>query len=176
MNETPAELPLFEDEKDLGDAAARAKAPAPKEEHRGSQEEEGRPPRKSTRSRSPRKSGRNRDRKPRNQRSRRSSDGEEEGTEGDLQAGDERGHGKKRRERKPRVREAPSGPPFEGSGLLEVSSKGFGFLRQPDSNFNQAPNDIFVTPEMVRGYGLRDGMWLQGEAREGVRGPQLCEL
>lgn len=73
-------------------------------------------------------------------------------------------------------REVPVGPAFEGEGLLEVSSKGFGFLRLAASGFKQAPNDIFVTPEMVRSYGLRDGMWIKGMVREGHRGPQLCEL
>jgi len=64
----------------------------------------------------------------------------------------------------------------EGEGLLEISSKGFGFLRQADTDFQQAPNDVFVTPEVVRAYGLRDGMWLKCAAREGNRGPQLTEL
>lgn len=82
-------------------------------------------------------------------------------------------HGQGNRERR---REMPAGPAFAGAGLLEVSSKGFGFLRLAASGFRQAPNDIFVTPEMVRSYGLRDGMWIEGMVREGQRGPQLCEL
>lgn len=75
-----------------------------------------------------------------------------------------------------RKRDIPVGPAVEGEGLLEVSSKGFGFLRLAASGFKQAPNDIFVTPEMVRTFGLRDGMWIKGMVREGQRGPQLCEL
>jgi transcription termination factor Rho len=64
----------------------------------------------------------------------------------------------------------------EGEGLLEISSKGFGFLRQADTDFQQAPSDVFVTPEVVRAFGLRDGMWLKCAAREGNRGPQLTEV
>jgi transcription termination factor Rho len=69
-----------------------------------------------------------------------------------------------------------TGPVIEGEGLLEISSKGFGFLRQADSDFQQAPSDVFVTPEVVRAFGLRDGMWLKCAAREGNRGPQLTEV
>src|SRR6266542_3282012 len=36
--------------------------------------------------------------------------------------------------------------------------------------------DIFVTPEIVRRFGLRDGMWIYGETRRGSRGPQLVKL
>ncbi|MGI8602834.1 MAG: transcription termination factor Rho [Verrucomicrobiales bacterium] len=63
-----------------------------------------------------------------------------------------------------------------GAGLLEISNKGFGFLRQRHRNFAQTPNDIFVTPETVRRYGLRDGVYLEGDVRNGHRGPQLIEL
>lgn len=76
-------------------------------------------------------------------------------------------------ERRPEVL---TGPVVEGEGMLEISSKGFGFLRQADSDFQQAPSDVFVTPEVVRAYGLRDGMWLKCAARQGHRGPQLTEV
>lgn len=82
----------------------------------------------------------------------------------------------KKKKNKERKKDVPTGPPVEGEGLLEISSKGFGFLRQKETNFQQAPSDIFVTPELVREYGLRDGMWLKCMAREGNRGPQLSEL
>jgi transcription termination factor Rho len=67
-------------------------------------------------------------------------------------------------------------PPVFGEGIVEVSGKGFGFLRDPKRNFVQNPQDIFVTPEIVRRYNLRDGMWLKGEIRRGGRGPQLFRL
>ena len=43
-------------------------------------------------------------------------------------------------------------------------------------NFVQTPQDIFVTPEIVRRFQLRDGMWIYGETRRGNRGPQLTRL
>ncbi|MEA3211756.1 MAG: transcription termination factor Rho [Chthoniobacter sp.] len=77
----------------------------------------------------------------------------------------------------PRV-EAP--PPIEelgeAEGIVEVSGKGFGFLRDPKRGFAQHPNDVFVTPEICRSYGLRDGQWVKGETRRGNRGAQLYRL
>ena len=70
----------------------------------------------------------------------------------------------------------PPREPVYGEGIIEVSGKGFGFLREPKRNFVQNPQDIFVTPEVVRRFALRDGMWLKGEIRRGNRGPQLFRL
>src|SRR5437870_7341108 len=66
--------------------------------------------------------------------------------------------------------------PEFGEGIIEISGKGFGFLRDPKRNFVQTPQDIFVTPEIVRRFALRDGMWVNGEIRRGSRGPQLTKL
>jgi transcription termination factor Rho len=66
--------------------------------------------------------------------------------------------------------------PEFGEGIIEISGKGFGFLRDPKRNFVQTPQDIFVTPEIVRRFALRDGMWIYGETRRGNRGPQLTTL
>ncbi len=66
--------------------------------------------------------------------------------------------------------------PEFGEGVIEISGKGFGFLRDAKRNFVQTPQDIFVTPEIVRRFNLRDGMWIQGETRRGNRGPQLMRL
>ena len=63
-----------------------------------------------------------------------------------------------------------------GEGIIEISGKGFGFLRDAKRHFVQTPQDIFVTPEIVRRFALRDGMWIQGETRRGNRGPQLMRL
>ncbi len=68
------------------------------------------------------------------------------------------------------------GPPTEQEGILEISGKGFGFLREPSKDFRQTPDDVFVTPEIVRNFGLRDGLWVKAETRMGRRGPQLTKL
>src|ERR1051325_6439374 len=72
--------------------------------------------------------------------------------------------------------EAVQTEPEFGEGIIEISGKGFGFLRDPKRNFVQTPQDIFVTPEIVRRFALRDGMWINGEIRRGSRGPQLTRL
>ena len=83
---------------------------------------------------------------------------------------------------RPETPAAPPAPPTPppaptyAEGIVEVSGKGFGFLREPRRNFSQSNNDIFVTPEVVRKHGLRDGMWIKGETRRGSRGPQLFKL
>ncbi len=61
-------------------------------------------------------------------------------------------------------------------GIVEISGKGFGFIRDPKRGFAQHPADIFVTPEVVRRFNLRDGQWIKGEIRRGGRGSQLHRL
>ncbi|MGV3532072.1 MAG: transcription termination factor Rho, partial [Chthoniobacteraceae bacterium] len=63
-----------------------------------------------------------------------------------------------------------------GEGIVEISGKGFGFLRDAKRGFAQHPADVFVTPELVRKYNLRDGQWIKGETRRGGRGSQLHKI
>ena len=76
-------------------------------------------------------------------------------------------------ERQPMV---PTGPKIEVNGMLELAPKGFGFLRVPQKNFEQARDDVFVTPESIRKFNLRLGQWIHGVYQEGPRGPQLVEI
>jgi transcription termination factor Rho len=69
-----------------------------------------------------------------------------------------------------------SGPKIEADGMLELAPKGFGFLRIPGKNFEQARDDVFVTPEIIRKYHLRLGQWVRGLYQNGARGPQLVEV
>ncbi len=64
----------------------------------------------------------------------------------------------------------------DAEGIVEVSGKGFGFLRDPKRMFAQHPNDVFVTPELCRAYNLRDGQWVKGNTRRGNRGAQLFRI
>ena len=64
----------------------------------------------------------------------------------------------------------------DAEGIVEVSGKGFGFLRDPKRTFAQHPNDVFVTPELCRAYNLRDGQWVKGLTRRGNRGAQLFKI
>lgn len=72
--------------------------------------------------------------------------------------------------------EKPLGPPEPANGILEMSPKGYGFLRQRDRAFAQHPQDAFIAPEFVRKYGLREGMHIVGVQCKGQRGPQITEV
>ena len=52
-----------------------------------------------------------------------------------------------------------------GNGVLEVLSDGFGFLRAPEANYLPGPDDIYVSPNQVRRFGLRTGDTVEGQIR-----------
>ncbi|MEL6570496.1 MAG: transcription termination factor Rho [Pseudomonadota bacterium] len=53
-----------------------------------------------------------------------------------------------------------------GDGVLEVLQDGFGFLRSPEANYLPGPDDIYVSPEMIRQHSLRTGDTVQGVIKE----------
>ncbi len=53
-----------------------------------------------------------------------------------------------------------------GAGVLEVLSDGFGFLRSPESNYLPGPDDIYVSPQVLRRAGLRTGDTIEGRIKE----------
>ena len=83
------------------------------------------------------------------------------------------------RKEKERAKEAAAleaAEPVDTEGIVEISPKGFGFLRERKNGFQQTPSDVFITPEVVRIYGLRDGLLVKCISKQGLRGPQLVEL
>ena len=68
------------------------------------------------------------------------------------------------------------GEPYEVSGLLETTPKGFGFLREPEGNYEQAKSDVFIAPDLIQEHALRAGQVLTGKAQKGPRGPQLISI
>src|SRR5689334_12775929 len=62
-----------------------------------------------------------------------------------------------------------------GSGYLEISEKGFGFLRTAENHFHPKPSDIFVTPDTIKRNFLREGSLVEGPTQPPHRGnsPQL---
>ncbi|HGG04890.1 MAG TPA: transcription termination factor Rho [Aliiroseovarius sp.] len=49
-----------------------------------------------------------------------------------------------------------------GEGVLEVLQDGFGYLRSPAANYLPGPDDIYVSPEMIRQHSLRTGDTVEG--------------
>jgi transcription termination factor Rho len=68
------------------------------------------------------------------------------------------------------------GPPEPSEGILEMTPKGYGFLRQKSRLFAQFAQDPWVSPEFIRNLGLREGMFIKGIHRDGHRGPQVTEI
>ena len=55
--------------------------------------------------------------------------------------------------------------PITGTGVIEVLQDGFGFLRSPEENYLPGPDDIYVSPNQVRRFGLRTGDTITGSIR-----------
>ena len=60
---------------------------------------------------------------------------------------------------------ADDGVEISGSGVMEVLQDGFGFLRSPEANYLAGPDDIYVSPTMIRKYGVRTGDTVDGPVR-----------
>ncbi|KAB2644508.1 MAG: transcription termination factor Rho [Verrucomicrobia bacterium] len=70
----------------------------------------------------------------------------------------------------------PNAEPTFAEGMLELSGKGYGFLRESKRSYNVSPNDVFVTYDVIKKYNLRDGIYIKGQTRQGHRGWQLFKL
>ena len=57
---------------------------------------------------------------------------------------------------------AEEGWEVSGDGVLEVNQDGFGFLRSPEANYLPGPDDIYVSPDMIRTHSLRTGDTVDG--------------
>jgi transcription termination factor Rho len=66
--------------------------------------------------------------------------------------------------------------PITGDGVLEVLSDGFGFLRSPEANYLPGPDDIYVSPNQVRRFGLRTGDTVEGLIRSPRDGERYFAL
>ena len=63
-----------------------------------------------------------------------------------------------------------------GDGVLEILPDGFGFLRSPEANYLPGPDDIYVSPQQVRRFGLRVGDTVEGEIRAPKDGERYFAL
>ena len=69
-------------------------------------------------------------------------------------------------------------PLVAGSGVLEMHPNGYGFLRNPMTNFSRERTDPFVPGTMIEKFGLREGLLLSGmvQHHRKQQGPRLREL
>ncbi|GIL40742.1 transcription termination factor Rho [Roseiterribacter gracilis] len=63
-----------------------------------------------------------------------------------------------------------------GGGVLEILSDGFGFLRSPEENYLPGPDDIYISPQQVRRFGLRTGDTVEGQIRSPKDGERYFAL
>ena len=70
------------------------------------------------------------------------------------------------------------GPVEPGSGVLEMHPNGYGFLRNPKTNYVRQMTDPFVPGSMIDKFSLREGVLLNGMVQPGRRqqGPRLREI
>ncbi len=72
--------------------------------------------------------------------------------------------------------QAENGDQIMGEGTIEVLPDGFGFLRSPQANYLAGPDDIYVSPNQVRKFGLRTGDTVEGEIRAPKDGERYFAL
>ena len=64
----------------------------------------------------------------------------------------------------------------KAEGVLDILPDGYGFLRSPSWNYLYGPDDVYVSPEQIRSYGLRRGDTVAGPVRPPARGERYLAL
>ncbi len=62
------------------------------------------------------------------------------------------------------------------SGVLEIISDGYGFLRSSDYNYMSSPDDIYVSQSQIRLFGLKTGDVVEGPIRPPKEGEKFFPL
>lgn len=65
---------------------------------------------------------------------------------------------------------------LSASGVLEIMSDGFGFLRSSDYNYMSSPDDIYVSQSQIRLFGLQTGDVVEGPIRPPKEGEKFFPL
>jgi transcription termination factor Rho len=65
---------------------------------------------------------------------------------------------------------------IEGTGILEMMSDGYGFLRSGDYNYLTSPDDIYVSPSQIKLFGLKTGDTVVGAIRPPKEGEKYFAL
>jgi transcription termination factor Rho len=63
-----------------------------------------------------------------------------------------------------------------GEGVLEISRDGYGHLRAAELNYQESPEDIYLTPIYVKRYGLRVGDCVLGAIRRPRENDPRCAM
>jgi len=68
------------------------------------------------------------------------------------------------------------GDNIRGEGVLDVMPEGFGFLRSSDYNYLSSPDDIYVTQQIIKQFGLKTGDVVEGPVRPPLHGEKFFPL
>lgn len=99
----------------------------------------------------------------------------------DFRAKSARPHPKKKEKREP-IKPingrayVPVGEPTELTGLLEITAKGFGFIRTADNNWAPSSEAVYVSADIISQYKLRPYVQITGMAQKYERGHQLVSV
>lgn len=63
-----------------------------------------------------------------------------------------------------------------GEGLLEIMPDGLGYLRSADYNYMPSPDDIYVSAQQIKQYGLKNGDVVEGSIRIPKEGERYYPL
>jgi len=92
------------------------------------------------------------------------------------------GGGNNQQQQRPMPPQGPQldadGKPVLQEGYLEISEKGFGFLRSAKGHYAPKPVDVFLTPDSIKRLGLREGCLIECTVNPPHKGnsPQLREV
>jgi transcription termination factor Rho len=65
---------------------------------------------------------------------------------------------------------------LRASGVLEILSEGYGFLRSQDWNYLYGPDDVYVSPSQIKRFNLRTGDSIVGQVRPPRKGERYLAL
>ncbi|MDH6355631.1 transcription termination factor Rho [Dysgonomonas sp. PH5-45] len=65
---------------------------------------------------------------------------------------------------------------LSASGVLEIMSEGYGFLRSSDYNYMSSPDDIYISQSQIRLFGLKTGDVVEGPIRPPKEGEKFFPL
>ncbi len=98
----------------------------------------------------------------------------EEGEHGDAAARSVREKGDRRRQNQSSPYDVDG--VIEAEGVLETVPDGYGFLRSSDYNYLTSPDDIYISQQQIRNYGLKTGDTIRGRVRPPHEGDKFFPI
>ncbi len=95
---------------------------------------------------------------------------------GDQQRNDQRNDQRPQPDRQPPREQYNFDAFVECEGVLEVMPEGYGFLRSSDYNYLASPDDVYVSQQQIKQYGLKLGDTVTGYVRPPREGDKFFPL